>query len=82
MMYREASKTIYNQIIEMEIVFIRDYKINPFELFGNLALLDMNSYIYRINEQMKEEHKHDPENKRLTQQLIFLRDTLNTMPLG
>ena len=81
MIFKELAKSTYNYIIEIELVFLRRYKIDPFQLFSKMTLLDFESYIARIEGQIKEEEKRK-DSKDFGKSLIAIRDILNYMTLG
>ena len=67
--------------MEVELVFLTKYKIDPFQQFSHMTLLDFEGYMQRIEYQIKEnEKKHD--GKDLGKSLVALRDLLNYMTLG
>ena len=65
--------------MEVELVFLMKYKMNPFDLLGNITLLDLESYMGRIEQKIKEEEKQQEKQKGLGKSLAAIRDILNSM---
>lgn len=63
------------------MIFLTKYKMNPFELFKDITLLDFETYVRRIEMQLKEESKNKDGKKDLAKSLIAIRDILNYMTL-
>lgn len=63
------------------MIFLTKYKMNPFELFKDITLLDFETYVRRIEMQLKEESKSKDGKKDLAKSLIAIRDILNYMTL-
>lgn len=57
------------------------YKLNPFELFSNMTLLDLESYMTRLSTKIEEEEQDKSKQKNFAKQLIALRDLLNYMTM-
>lgn len=68
--------------MDVEVMFLMKYKINPFEIFKDLTLLDFESYIRRIENKISEQEKEDKKNNNFGKSLVALRDLLNYMTLG
>ena len=49
------SKSIYRYILQVEVAFLMNYKVNPFDLFGNLSVLDLQTYVNNIESQLEAE---------------------------
>lgn len=45
MMFQEMAEMIYGYIIKAEMVFLRLYKVNPFEIMNHMSLIDLNTYM-------------------------------------
>lgn len=56
MMFQEMAEMIYGYIIKAEMVFLRLYKVNPFDIMNNISLLDLNTYMNVIQREEKKEH--------------------------
>ena len=48
---------IYGYIIKSELVLLRLYKINPFEVMDHISLLDLNMYMNEIQKEEKKQHE-------------------------
>ena len=57
------------------------YKLNPFELFSNMSLLDSESYMTRLSMKIEEEEKDKSKQNNFAKSLVALRDLLNYMTL-
>lgn len=67
-------------IIQIELMFLRIYKIDPFTLLEKMSMIDLQAFIQGIETQTKK----DRENKQgdnLMKSLIAIRDILNYMTL-
>ena len=78
MMFQEMAEMIYGYIIKAEMVFLRFYKVNPFEIMNHISLLDLNTYMTVIQKEEKKEH--DSMNKtKIMECLKGISDYLNIM---
>ena len=57
------------------------YKLNPFELFSNMTLLDLETYVARLSAKIEEEDKQRNKGNNFAKSLVALRDILNYMSL-
>lgn len=46
---------IYGYIIKAELVFLRMYKVNPFDIMSHISLLDLNTYMNAIQSEEKKQ---------------------------
>lgn len=81
MIFESVARGMYNQIIELELQFLMRYKLNPFELFANITLLDLETYVARLSQKLEEEEKRRNKNNNFAKSLVALRDILNYMSL-
>ena len=81
MIFDAVARGMYNQIIEIELQFLMRYKLNPFELFSNMTLLDLESYMTRLSMKIEEEEKDKSKQSNFAKSLVALRDLLNYMTL-
>lgn len=81
MIFESVARGMYNQIIELELQFLMRYKLNPFELFANITLLDLETYVARLSQKLEEEEKQRNKNNNFAKSLVALRDILNYMSL-
>lgn len=78
MMFQEMAEMIYGYIIKAEMVFLRLYKINPFEIMNNISLIDLNAYMSFIQKEEKKEHDSMKKTK-IMNCLKGISDYLNVM---
>jgi hypothetical protein len=43
--------------MKAEVLFLRYYKVNPFEIMKDISLLDLQTYIKQIEEEEKKDQK-------------------------
>ena len=48
---------LYGYIIQAEMLFLRYYKVNPFEIMKDITLLDLQTYVQQIEKQEKKEQE-------------------------
>ena len=76
MMFEEISRHIYRYIIEVEMLFLMRYKINPFEIMDHISMMDLQNYMnilqYKVSKEQETMKKKD-----LMKALIQIRDILN-----
>lgn len=69
---------IYGYIVKAELVLLRMYKVNPFEIMKSISLLDLNTYMNAI--QQEEKKQHDSMSKaKIMECLKGVSDYLNIM---
>ena len=78
MMYQEMAKMLYFYIIKAEMVFLRLYKVNPFEIMNHISLLDLSTYMSVIEKEEKKEHDSMKKTK-IMECLKGISDYLNIM---
>lgn len=80
MIFQETSKAVYKFIIDTEVTFLTEYKVNPFQMFGDLALMDMFNYMQGMQQRLEAKEKQKQKGgKDLGKALASLRDILNYM---
>lgn len=57
MMFQEMAGLIYLFIMNAEMVFLRLYKTNPFDIMDKITLIDLKTYIQKIEIEEKKEHE-------------------------
>ena len=78
MMFNDVAQMIYGYIVKAELVFLRLYKVNPFEIMSQISLLDLNTYMNVI--QQEEKKQHESMNKtKIMDCLKAISDYLNIM---
>ena len=80
-MFIEVSKAMYRQILQLEVAFLMEYKIDPFQLFARLSMLDITSYVRAIEVKLEEQQKQKSKagGKDFGKCLMAIRDILNYM---
>lgn len=56
-MFQELAQHLYIYIMQAEIVLLRFFKINPFEIMRQITLIDLDAYLKRIQKEEEEESK-------------------------
>lgn len=77
-MFQEIAKQLYGYIIQAEMLFLRYYKINPFDIMRNITMLDLQMYIKQIEEKEKAEHEKFKKKEIMTA-LKHINDILNVI---
>ena len=67
---------MYHYIIEAELVFLRYFKVNPFEIMKDISLIDLQVYMKLLEEKMKKDQDQF-KNKDVTKALKAVCDYLN-----
>lgn len=78
MMMQDMAEMIYPYIIKAELLFLRLYKVNPYEIMKNISLLDLNTYLTSIEREEKKEHDSMGKTK-IMDCLKVISDYLNVM---
>lgn len=78
-MYKQMSEMMYYYIIKAEMVFLRIYKVDPFQLIKNISLLDLNTYLKTLQTEDEKEKKKFGGSKHVMQCLKGVNDYLNLM---
>lgn len=61
-MYNELNQMLYGYILEAELIFLRTYNVNPFEIMSNMSLLDLDVYLNKIQAKEKEQQESIKKN--------------------
>lgn len=69
---------IYGFIMKAELLFLRFYKVNPFDIMEQITLVDLNAYVNEIQEAEKKE-RESIKNSKLVECLRNINDYLNVM---
>lgn len=56
-MFKDIAQMLYGYIVQAEMLFLRYYKVNPFEIMKDMSLIDLQFYIKQIEKQEKKEHE-------------------------
>lgn len=79
-MFNCFAELIYKNIIEVEVQMLHQYKIDPFQLFGKMSVMDFQSYMSLLSDQIKRTEESKQQNSgTLMKSLITIRDILNYM---
>lgn len=78
MMLIEMSQMIYVYIMKAEMIFLRLYKVNPYEIMKNISLIDLHTYLTMIENEENKEHESMKKNK-IMECLRNIADYLNIM---
>ena len=78
MMLFDMSQMIYVYIMKAEMIFLRLYKVNPYEIMKNISLIDLNTYLTMIEKEEKKEHEGMKKNK-IMECLRGISEYLNLM---
>lgn len=63
MMFQQMAEMLYYYILRSEMVFLRMYKTNPFEIDRDISLLDLHTYMTTIQKEIEKENKQQGNNK-------------------
>lgn len=75
-MFHDISQMLYGYIMQTEMVFLRLYKVNPFEIMKDITLLDLQHYMKMIEDQEKKEQE-SIKKKDIMGCLKYVNDALN-----
>ena len=78
MMLLETAEMIYGYIIKAEMVFLRLYKVNPFDIMSQISMLDLHMYMNTIEKEEKKQHESMSKTK-IMDCLKGVSDYLNIM---
>lgn len=78
MMFQEMCEMVYYYIINAEMVFLRLYKVNPFDVMNKITMIDLNAYMTKIEHEEKKEHDSMKKSK-IMECLKGVSDYLNVM---
>lgn len=77
-MWQEMMEMVYIYIMKAELIFLRLYKVDPFQIMEHLSVLDLNTYIVAIEREEKKEHEGMKKSK-IMECLKGISDYLNIM---
>lgn len=81
MIFGEVSAAMYRYIVEAEFLFLRHFKMNPFEVMAQITMLDLVSYMQILEKKTKRESE-SVQKKDFEKALVQLRDLLIFMTMG
>jgi hypothetical protein len=64
--------------MKAEMIFLRLYKVNPYEIMKNISLVDLHTYLTMIEKEEKKEHESMAKTK-IMECLRGISDYLNVM---
>lgn len=79
MILQEVARQTYWYILNTEAVLFVEFKINSIEIFDNLAMIDLYSYVGRFEHLIEKKNKQYSNTKQLATQLHALKVVLNSM---
>ena len=78
MMMKEIDRIVYYYIIEIEVMLLMKYKIDPFSISDRLTISDIQSYVEIIGNKEEEQNK-SIDKKGIWGSLMGIRDILNVI---
>lgn len=78
MMFVDMARMIYGYIVKSEMVFLRLYKVDPFQIMSHITLLDLNMYMNNITQEEKKQHE-GMKKAKIMECLKSISDYLNIM---
>lgn len=75
-MFNEISQMLYAYIVQAEMIFLDVYKINPWEVMDNLAVIDLQFYIKRLEKEWTKKNEKFKK-KDVLEALRQINDILN-----
>lgn len=76
-MFKEISLMLYGYISDAEMIFLEFYKLNPIEIIKNMPLMDLPSYIKKIQQNKEKEKNKFKNNNTFMQALHAICEYLN-----
>lgn len=77
-MFDQMSQVLYGYIIQAEMLFLRYYKIDPFQVMKGIPLVDLQVYVKQI-EKMEKKERESFKKKDLMTALRQICEILNYM---
>mgnify|MGYP001771243552 CR=1 FL=1 len=74
-MFREISQQLYGYILNAEMIFLDMYKVNPWQIVGEMPLVDLQFYMKKIEESWKKK-KDNFKKKDMMEALKHINDVL------
>lgn len=75
-MFDQMSQVLYGYIIQAEMLFLRYYKIDPFQVMKGIPLVDLQVYVQQI-EKMEKKERDSFKKKDLMTALKQICEILN-----
>lgn len=80
-MIHELDKSYFQYIVECELMLWMRYHLDPYSMLSNISILDLEFYIKTLSIRIEDENRENTGKNKLLDQLVFLRDYLNSMNL-
>lgn len=77
-MYHDICMSMYGYIMEIEIFFLTHYKLNPFEVLKDMTLLDLETYMKKVEKYEKEQQESIKKND-IMKSLYMINQILSMM---
>lgn len=77
-MYKELNEILYGYILEAEILFLRIYNTNPFDIMNNMSLVDLEVYLNKLQTKEKEQQESIKKND-IMKSLYMINQILSMM---
>ena len=74
-MFREISQQLYGYILNAEMILLDIYKVNPWQIVGEMPLVDLQLYMKKIEESWKKK-KDNFKKKDMMEVLKHVNDVL------
>lgn len=74
-MFREISQQLYGYILNAEMILLDIYKVNPWQIIGEMPLVDLQLYMKKIEDSWKKK-KDNFKKKDMMEVLKHINDVL------
>ena len=74
-MFREISQQLYGYILNAEMILLDIYKVNPWQIVGEMPLVDLQLYMKKIEDSWKKK-KDNFKKKDMMEVLKHINDVL------
>ena len=74
-MFREISQQLYGYILNAEMILLDIYKVNPWQIVGEMPLVDLQLYMKKIEDSWKKK-KDNFKKKDMIEVLKHINDVL------
>ena len=74
-MFREISQQLYGYILNAEMILLDIYKVNPWQIVGEIPLVDLQLYMKKIENSWKKK-KDNFKKKDMMEALKHINDVL------
>lgn len=77
-MYHDICMSMYGYIMEVEMFFLSHYKLNPFEVLKDMTLLDLETYMKKI-EKLESQQQESIKKSDIMKSLYQINQILSMM---